>query len=155
MTIAANIGEVAILTFDACFPDSIVGFIPSVKIDRDFLYFVFCCMKSELLQEAPVNTQGNLNVERIGAMGLPLPPKKEQIEITKLTEAKTVLFDAAISRLEREIELLREYRTRLVADLVTGKLDVREVAAKLPEESVHDVAEYSEENGLSDEEVAV
>ena len=38
-----------------------------------------------------------------------------------------------IARLEREIELLREYRTRLVADVVTGKLDVREAAARLPE----------------------
>lgn len=47
MTIAANIGEVAVLTFDACFPDSIVGFVPSKKSDRDYLYLVFLCMKSE------------------------------------------------------------------------------------------------------------
>jgi type I restriction enzyme S subunit len=40
----------------------------------------------------------------------------------------------AISRLEREIELLREYRTRLIADVVTGKLDVRTAAAQLPDE---------------------
>ena len=39
-----------------------------------------------------------------------------------------------ISRLEREIELLREYRTRLVADVVTGKLDVREAVLHLPDE---------------------
>jgi type I restriction enzyme, S subunit len=155
MTIAANIGEVAFLTFDACFPDSIVGFIPSVNVDRDFLYFVFCCMKSELLQEAPVNTQGNLNVERIGAMGLPLPPKKEQIEITKHTEAKIALFDTTISHLEREIDLLSEYKTRLVAYVVTGKLDVREVAAKLPEEAAPDTEEYLAEAELPDEEVAV
>ena len=43
-------------------------------------------------------------------------------------------MSAAISRLEREIDLLREYRTRLVADVVTGKLDVRAAAASLPEE---------------------
>ena len=42
---------------------------------------------------------------------------------------------------EREIELLREYRTRLVADVVTGKLDVREAAAQLPEEAAPDTAE--------------
>ena len=36
---------------------------------------------------------------------------------------------------QREIDLLREYRTRLIADVVTGKLDVREAAAKLPEEA--------------------
>jgi type I restriction enzyme S subunit len=44
-------------------------------------------------------------------------------------------LNAAISRLEREIELLREYRTRLVSDVVTGKLDVREAAAHLPAEA--------------------
>ncbi len=42
-------------------------------------------------------------------------------------------FNTAIARTEREIALMQEYRTRLTADLVTGKLDVREAAAKLPD----------------------
>ena len=46
-----------------------------------------------------------------------------------------------INRLEHEIELLREYRTRLVADVVTGKLDVREAEAQLPEEAATAAAE--------------
>jgi type I restriction enzyme S subunit len=133
MTIAANIGDVAILTFEACFPDSIVGFVPSGEVDRDYLYLVFLCMKPELLREAPVNTQGNLNVERIGAMGMPFPSFKEQQLIVQRVESETGSFDNAIARLEREISLLREYRTRLVADVVTGKLDVRGVT--LPAES--------------------
>jgi type I restriction enzyme, S subunit len=108
MTIAANIGDVAILTFDACFPDSIVGFVPSSQVNRDYLYFVFRCMKPDLLREAPVNTQGNLNVERIGAMGMPLPSRQEQEQIVKRVEGEMGPFDTAISRLEREIELLRE-----------------------------------------------
>ena len=41
---------------------------------------------------------------------------------------------STIARYEREITLLREYRTRLTADVVTGKLDVRAAAAQLPEE---------------------
>ncbi len=131
MTIAANIGEVAVLTFDACFPDSVVGFVPSASTDRDYLYLVFRCMKPELLREAPVNTQGNLNVERIGAMEMPFPPLTEQCRIAKCAEAETASFDAGIGRLQREIGLLREYRTRLVADVVTGKLDVRDAASKL------------------------
>ena len=64
-----------------------------------------------------------------------------------------------VSRLKREIELLREYRTRLVADVVTGKLDVREPAARLPEEAAPDTAadaaDEIEEIEPSDEEVAV
>ena len=47
-------------------------------------------------------------------------------------EWTTANIDAAISRARRQIELLREYRTRLIADVVTGKLDVRETAANLP-----------------------
>ena len=53
-------------------------------------------------------------------------------------EKKTSPLSSAISRLESEITLLREYRTRLIADVVTGKLDVREVAKGLPEEELQD-----------------
>ncbi|MFZ4537125.1 restriction endonuclease subunit S [Propionivibrio sp.] len=133
MTIAANIGDVAILTFEACFPDSIVGFVPAGKLDRDYLYFVFLCMKDELLREAPVNTQGNLSIERIGTMWIPLPPLLEQEQITKYIETETIPLNTAITRTEREIALMQEYRTRLTADIVTGKLDVREAAARLPD----------------------
>jgi len=135
MTIAANIGEVAILTFDACFPDSIVGFVPSQSIERDYLYLVFLAMKAELLREAPVNTQGNLNVERIGAMGIPLPPIEDQRRIVGYVETEAAGLDSGIDRMKREINLLREYRTRLITDVVTGKLDVCEAAAQLPEDA--------------------
>ena len=67
-------------------------------------------------------------------------------------------LSTAISRLEREIELLREYRTRLVADVVTGKLDVREAAARLPDEAPLELAEddtdLSDETEVADEEAA-
>ena len=65
----------------------------------------------------------------------------EQQTIVESFECNTTPFATAISRLEREIDLLREYRTRLVADVVTGKLDVREAAAQLPEEAAPDTAE--------------
>jgi type I restriction enzyme S subunit len=64
MTIAANIGDVAILDFEACFPDSVVGFVPHVDMDRDFLFYVFRCLKNEFLLDAPVNTQGNQSQRR-------------------------------------------------------------------------------------------
>ena len=63
---------------------------------------------------------------------------------------------SATSRLNREIELLREYRTRLVADVVTGKLDVREAAARLPIEPAPDTIEAptdsSDDTEAADEE---
>ena len=131
MTIAANIGDVAILDFEACFPDSVVGFVPHQKVDRDYLYYLFGAMKAEFLREAPVNTQGNLNVERIGARHIALPPISEQTAIVAYIDKATAAIDAAIDRARREIELLGEYRTRLIADVVTGKVDVREAAGEL------------------------
>lgn len=62
------------------------------------------------------------------------PPHSEQIKIAEALIDMTKKEDIAISRLEREIDLLREYRTRLVADVVSGKVDVRLVAANLPDE---------------------
>ena len=135
MTIAANIGDVAVLDFEACFPDSVVGFVPRNGVVRDYLYFVFRAMKQELLREAPVNTQGNLNVDRIGSRGIALPPTPEQHAIVRHIEEQTLSLNRAIDHAHREITLLREYRTRLIADVVTGKLDVREAAASLPDET--------------------
>ena len=88
-----------------------------------------------------------------------VPSVSEQLEIVLRIAAATEPLTAAIGRLEREIDLLREYRTRLVADLVTGKFDVREAAARLPEETLPDLAEEpgddgDEESELIDEEVA-
>lgn len=134
MTIAANIGDVAVLDFEACFPDSIVGFVPHNFVERDFLYYVFCAMKSELLCEAPVNTQGNLNVDRIGSREIGLPSFTEQREIVRFVEESTADLEQIMAVARSEISLLREYRTCLIADVVIGKLDVRKAAANLPEE---------------------
>lgn len=69
------------------------------------------------------------------------PPVEEKKRIVEVVRTETADLDVAISRLDREIELLREYRTRLVADAVTGKLDVREVAARLPDEAARELLE--------------
>jgi type I restriction enzyme S subunit len=63
-----------------------------------------------------------------------VPPVPEQEQLAATLDNELRGCNVVISRLEREIDLLREYRTRLVADVVTGKLDVREAAARLPDE---------------------
>jgi len=65
---------------------------------------------------------------------VPLPIFDEQRAIVQYLEMATDGLSASITRLEHEISLLREYRTRLIADVVTGKLDVRKEAVSLPEE---------------------
>lgn len=58
---------------------------------------------------------------------LGLPPIKEQLMIVDFLIKETVLIDKTIARTEREIELIQEYRTRLVSDVVTGKVDVQSI----------------------------
>jgi len=65
-----------------------------------------------------------------------IPPRSEQEEIVSFISAHTANLNVAIERVSGEVDLLREYRTRLIADVVTGKLDVREAAAKLPDAAV-------------------
>lgn len=62
-----------------------------------------------------------------------LPPMSDQQLILEEVAKETVTISTAISRTEREIALMQEYRTRLTADIVTGKLDVRDAAAILPD----------------------
>ena len=71
----------------------------------------------------------------IRSIALPLPPLGEQAAIAAHLDKATAAIDAAVACARRQIELLREYRARLIADVVTGKLDVREATANLPDES--------------------
>jgi type I restriction enzyme S subunit len=77
-----------------------------------------------------------------------LPPKAEQQQIVDSIAVETAALNTAIARTEREIALMQEYRTRLTADLVTGKLDVREAAAELPATPVETAAEPAVEEAL-------
>ena len=61
-----------------------------------------------------------------------LPPIGEQDGIVEYINNGTALIDDTIARSHRQINLMNEYRTRLIADVVTGQLDVREAAAQLP-----------------------
>lgn len=74
------------------------------------------------------------NSTTLKAFPLLLPGHQEQQQILSFIDGETGYLCSAITDTEREITLLREYRTRLIADMVTGKLDVREAAARLPEE---------------------
>ena len=70
----------------------------------------------------------------IGGMKQLLPPLSEQTAIVEYLDKVTADIDAKIAHARRQTDLIREYRARLIADVVTGKLDVREAAAELPDE---------------------
>ena len=94
--------------------------------------------------------RNRLYFERFKLVPALIPPLTEQKEIVQGIQKQTAKLDTTIKRLEREIELLREYRTRLVADVVTGKLDVRAAARQLPAEPAAPAAPVEPEE-LTDE----
>ena len=87
---------------------------------------------------------------------VPVPPADEQACIMAQLDIELSGVNTAVARLEREIELLREYLTRLVFDVVTGALDVREVLLRLPESIAVNVtddgADGNDDAELTDEE---
>ena len=80
ITIAANIADTAILNFDACFPDSVVGFIPNEKVTTLFIHNWFKFLQPVLEENAPAVAQKNLNVATLEKTGVIVPPIEMQNE---------------------------------------------------------------------------
>lgn len=98
-----------------------------------FLYFR-AMLRYEVLQGTAKTTVESLRLPMLQNFPVALPPLAEQIVIVEHLDRATAKIEAAIARAKRQIELMEEYRTRLVADVVTGKLDVRDAAEQLPDE---------------------
>jgi len=126
MSIAANIGDVAILDFEACFPDSMVGLIPGPHTDLNFLYYLMRAMKSIMLRSAVLSTQLNLNYVRIGTNFASFPSKKEQEEIAAFLDAKEQELNSLRMSIKAQITTLLAYRKSLIHECVTGQWRVTE-----------------------------
>jgi len=126
MSIAANIGDVAILDFEACFPDSMVGLIPGYKTDLNFLYYMMRAMKGIMLRSAVISTQLNLNNVRIGTNFAAFPPLKEQKMIGEYLDAKEEEALAVKETLDNQITTLTAYRKSLIHECVTGQRRITE-----------------------------
>lgn len=126
MSIAANIGDVAILDFEACFPDSMVGLIPGHKTDLNFLYYMMRAMKGIMLRSAVISTQLNLNNVRIGTNFAAFPPIREQKAIGEYLDAKEHEALAVKETLDQQIATLTAYRKSLIHECVTGQRRITE-----------------------------
>ena len=94
ITIAANIADTSVLGFDACFPDSVVGYTPFDKaIDVKYFEFFIRTAKSDLEKYAPSTAQKNINLEILSQVLVPLPPKKEISRIVTKIENLITLCD--------------------------------------------------------------
>jgi type I restriction enzyme S subunit len=144
-------GMSAVLAVEATISQHLAFITPRTPIaSSDFLNLAMTAAYSQLraISEDSGSTKGALTCEDIKRFHLPIPPEGVQVDLINCVKQQTDGILKSIARHEREITLLREYRTRLITDVVTGKLDVREVAAGLPEEV--DNSETFEE-GLGEE----
>ena len=91
-------------------------------------------IQREIQQEQSGASREGLTLQSIRNFWIVAPPISEQAAIVEYLDIATTNIDTAMSRARRQIELLEEYRTLLIADVVTGKLDVRAAAAALPDE---------------------
>jgi len=110
---------------------------PSKAINGAFLRFLTSTKQFLLLGEQYMTGaagQQRIPSDFVKNYPIGLPPIKEQREILEHIQEKSAEIDQAITRAQREIELMREYRTRLISDVVTGQVDVRGI-------EVPDVAE--------------
>lgn len=100
ITIAANIADSGRLSFEACIPDSVVGFIPAAEIqDASYFEFFMRTAKARLEDYAPSTAQKNINLGILDSVSIPFPPLAEQKRIvTKVTELLS-LCDALEAKL--------------------------------------------------------
>ena len=114
--------------------------------EQDVFWFGELLRTMNLNQYSQSAAQPGLSVERIENLGIPVPDYSEQKRISDWISAETSTVEAAVARAYREIELLREYRTRLISDVVTGKLDVREVDLPVLDEQEPDLKDMEHTN---------
>jgi type I restriction enzyme S subunit len=117
ITIAANIAESAILGFDSCFPDSVVGFVPADAMGNVeyFLQFVETA-KANLLAFAPATAQKNINLEILSSLLIPLPPLTELTRIV----ARVASLRALCADLRQRLADLQSVQARLAEELVAS-----------------------------------
>ena len=107
------------------------------KPDRDCPRFLLLQLRLAVALGAFVDghesTIAHLTGEKLRAHRFLFPPSEDQQRLVAACDSQSREIDKVIQGVEREISLIQEFRTRLIADVVTGKLDVRAAAANLPE----------------------
>ena len=124
ITIAANIAESAILTYPACFPDSVVGLLADPETCLpEYVEFFVRTARSDLAQYAPATAQSNINLEILRQVAVPLPPVEEQREIVgrvgtlldcaSVAEQRALASGVCVAKLTESV-LAKAFRGELV-----------------------------------------
>lgn len=110
ITIAANIADTGVLAFPACFPDSIMGFVPFEGVaNTRFIKYCFDRLQRDCKQISQGTAQDNLSWEKLSTIKFCIPEYKEQCRIADILSA----YDDLIENNQKQIKLLEEVAQRL------------------------------------------
>ncbi len=107
ITIAANIAKTAILTFDACFPDSVVGFVANERTNNIFIHYWFGFFQQILESQAPESAQKNINLKILSELKVIVPSIELQNQFSAFVE-RTEKIKTTISRSLEKLETLKK-----------------------------------------------
>jgi type I restriction enzyme, S subunit len=127
ITSRAPVGNVALAGVDLCTNQGCKAIVPAAEIMiSDYLFLLLLRMKERLQVLANGTTFAEIGTSVLANEFVPLPPVSEQVMICRWIEDECRPVNEAIARAEEEIRLIREYRDRQIADVVTGQVDVRD-----------------------------
>lgn len=122
ITIAANIGKVAILSYDSCFPDSVVGLTTDEKNSYKYVYYYLSTQQKELESKAPATAQKNINLKVLNDLDIPLPSLPEQHEIVRLIDDLLARERAAQQAAEQALASIDLMKKSILARAFRGEL---------------------------------
>ena len=135
VVIGATAGRMALLMRDGSTNQQITSFeLNTTLVNPLFILRQLRNAEHWLHATASTATIPILDTGVVSRLSVAFPSLSEQHVIVEYFDKATTSIDTAIERTRRQIELMEEYRTRLISDVVTGKVDVREAAAQLPEQ---------------------
>jgi type I restriction enzyme S subunit len=143
ITIAANIAKTAILTFDACFPDSIVGFTPNELATTEFVQQWLSFRQKELEENAPESAQKNINLKILSDLRVPLPPIELQYRFTEAVRKIESIKDTSSKAATKMDELFQALQQRAFS----GKLFTNKAVAATQQELFSDIGVGEAQNG--------
>ena len=122
ITIAANIADTGILSFPACFPDSVVGFISDDLAVAKFFELFIRTQRDNLEEFAPATAQKNINLQVLSQLVVPLPPLAEQRRIVAEVERRLSVIQQAEAAVEASLQRAERLRQSILKRAFSGEL---------------------------------